>query len=519
MKKSFFALAILLAGTGLTAGAQSQYQHLYDNLPFEMPVLSRPQFPDRSVSVTDFGAVGDGATLCTDAFNKAMKELSAQGGGTLNVPEGVWLTGPIEFRSGVNLHLDRGALISFSTDKSLYPLNSVSYEGFQGYRCASPIYGENLDNIAITGSGVIDGNGDAWRYVRRGKTNGDQWRHLIAQGGLVDNDTWYPSEQYKRGMDQRKGLGNQSDMTYEDALAIKDFFRPNMVKFVKCRNLLLEGVLFQNSPAWTLHPIMCENVIIDGVYVKNPVYSQNTDAMDIESCRNVIITRTTLDVGDDAVCIKSGKDKVGRTRAIPSENILVDGCRVFEGHGGFVVGSEMSGGVRNIKVTNCEFIGTDVGLRFKSNRGRGGLVENIYIDHINMLKISHEALLFDLYYTANGGPSTDVAAVNEGTPAFRNIFINGVKSAASGIPVKFNGLPEMPIENISLTNSTMTSRQGGLLSESTHIRFDNVSISATQGPALTINNVTDATLTDCRFTSPATDPVLYTGNNKNVVIK
>ena len=355
--------------------------------------------------------------------------------------------------------------------------------------------------------------------MRRGKTNGDQWRHLLAQGGLVDNDTWYPSEQYKRGMDQRKGLGNQSDMTYEDALAIKDFFRPNMVKFVKCRNLLLEGVLFQNSPAWTLHPIMCENVIIDGVYVKNPVYSQNTDAMDIESCRNVIITRTTLDVGDDAVCIKSGKDKVGRTRAIPSENILVDGCRVFEGHGGFVVGSEMSGGVRNIKVTNCEFIGTDVGLRFKSNRGRGGLVENIYIDHINMLKISHEALLFDLYYTANGGPSTDVAAVNEGTPAFRNIFINGVKSAASGIPVKFNGLPEMPIENISLTNSTMTSRQGGLLSESTHIRFDNVSISATQGPALTINNVTDATLTDCRFTSPATDPVLYTGTNKNVVIK
>ena len=516
MKHLLSAISLFLCSMALSVSAQPDYSHLYKELPFEMPVLSQPDFGERHMCITDFGAVGDGETLCTDAFNKAMKELSAQGGGTLDVPEGVWLTGPIEFCSGVNLHLDRGAIISFSTDKALYPLRSVAYEGFEGYRCASPIYGENLTNIAITGRGVIDGNGDAWRYVRRGKTNNDEWRRLLAQGGLVDNDTWYPSEQYKRGMDQRKGLGNQSDISYEDALSIKDFFRPNMVKFVNCRNILLEGVLFQNSPAWTLHPIMCENVMIDDVYVKNPVYSQNTDAMDIESCRNVIITRSTLDVGDDAVCIKSGKDQVGRTRGIPSENIIVDGCRVFEGHGGFVVGSEMSGGVRNIKVTHCEFVGTDVGLRFKSNRGRGGIVENIYIDDISMLKIGQEALLFDLYYTANGGPATEVPEVNEGTPCFRNIFINGVKSAASAIPVKFNGLPEMPIENISVTNSTMSSRRGGLLSESTHIRFDNVTIRSAEGPALTINNVSDASLRNCRFLSPASHPVLETGTNTDI---
>lgn len=515
MKKILITLSLLL-GAGFHALALSDYQELYKDLPFEMPVISRPDFSQRSVSVVDYGAVGDGATLNTEAFNKAMKELSALGGGTLEVPAGVWLTGPIEFCSGINLHLERGAIISFSTDKNLYPLKSVAYEGFEGYRCTSPIYGENLTDVAITGQGIIDGNGDAWRYVRRNKTNGDQWKRLLAQGGLVDNDTWYPSEEYRRGMDQRNGLGNQSAISCEDALAIKDFFRPNMVKFVNCRNLLLEGVLFQNSPAWTLHPLMCENVIIDNVYVKNPVYSQNTDAMDIESCRNVIITRTTLDVGDDAICIKSGKDLVGRKRAKPTENVIVSGCRVFEGHGGFVVGSEMSGGVRNIRVTDCEFAGTDVGLRFKSNRGRGGIVENIYIDNINMLNISNEALLFDLYYSANGGPKTDVAEVNEGTPCFRNININGVTSAASGIPVKFNGLPEMPIENITISNSSMTSRQGGLLAESKHIRFDNVSISVTEGPALIVRNVSDASLTNCRFNSPSGDAVTFEGTNTEV---
>lgn len=518
MKKILIVLSVLLSAAGFGANGQSDYRELYVDLPFEMPEISRPDFGERSVSVTDYGALGDGVTLNTEAFNKAMKELSAQGGGTLQVPAGVWLTGPIEFRSNINLHLDRGAIISFSTDKNLYPLRSVAYEGFEGYRCASPIYGENLVNVAITGRGIIDGNGDAWRYVRRSKTNDDQWKRLLAQGGIVDNDTWYPSEQYGRGMDQRNGLGNQSDISYEDALAIKDFFRPNMVKFVNCRNLLLEGVLFQNSPAWTLHPLMCENVIIDNVYVKNPVYSQNTDAMDIESCRNVIITRTTLDVGDDAVCIKSGKDFAGRSRAMPTENVIVSGCRVFEGHGGFVVGSEMSGGVRNIKVTDCEFAGTDVGLRFKSNRGRGGLVENIFIDNVNMLNIGQEALLFDLYYTANGGPKSELPEVNEGTPCFRNISINGITSAASGIPVKFNGLPEMPIENITLTNSSMTSRRGGLLAESKHIRFDNVAVSVAEGPALTIRNVSDVSLKNCRFSSPDKETVVYEGTNTGVVL-
>lgn len=244
----------------------------------------------------------------------------------------------------------------------------------------------------------------------------------------------------------------------------------------------------------------------------------NGDGLDVESCKNVIIYRTTLDVGDDAICIKSGKDEDGRKRGIPTENVIVKDCRVFQGHGGFVVGSEMSGGVNNISVTDCQFIGTDVGLRFKSTRGRGGVVENIFIDNINMLDIREEGLLFDLYYWVKNAPKT-IPPVDETTPQFRNITINGVSAFNCGMSVKFNGLPEMHIENVKLTNSSFTARNSGLISESTGIKFDNVSITSNQGPALKINNVIDASLINCTLSSPDAEKVVYTGTNKDVVIK
>lgn len=508
-------LGLCLSSTAAFAAGDSSYSHLYEGLPFEMPVIDRPNFPANSVSLTDFGAVADGKTLNTDAFAKAIDALSKRGGGTLNVPAGIWLTGPIEFKSNINLHLDGGALILFSPDTDLYPVIYTVYEGYEAYRTMSPIYGENLENIAITGEGVIDGNGAAWRQVKRDKMTAGQWKSLVASGGIVKNDnTWYPAQDYIDGEQMRDQL---KSLTKEQAEKIKHYLRPVMLKFVKCKNVYLQGVLFQNSPAWNLHPLMCENLIIDEVYIKNPEYAQNGDGLDVESCKNVIIYRSTLDVGDDAICIKSGKDEDGRKRGIPTENVIVKDCRVFQGHGGFVVGSEMSGGVNNVSVTDCQFIGTDVGLRFKSTRGRGGVVENIFIDNINMLNISGEGLLFDLYYWVKNAPTT-IPPVDETTPQFRNITINGVSSFNSGMSVKFNGLPEMHIENVRLTNSIFTATKGGLLSESTDIRFDNVSITAAEGPALTVNNVDDAQLTNCTLVSPDSEKVVYTGKNKDVKI-
>lgn len=507
-----FALTIMHGSSAANAG---NYDALYEGLQFEMPKIDRPVFPSRAVSLTDFGAVADGVSLNTKAFADAIDYLSSRGGGTLNVPAGVWLTGPIVLKSNINLHLDGGALITFSGDDSLYETKYVVYEGFEAWRTQSPITGENLENIAITGEGVIDGNGGMWRPVKRDKMSGAEWKNLTAKGGIVvDDRTWYPSQSYIDGMEySQKSDRDRAALTKEEAARIKRYLRPVMIQLVKCRNVFLQGVTFQNSPAWNVHPLMCENLIVDGVFIKNPFFAQNGDGLDVESCRNVIIYRSTLDVGDDAICLKSGKDEAGRKRGIPTENVIVRDCRVYHGHGGFVVGSEMSGGVTNVSVADCQFIGTDVGLRFKSTRGRGGVVKNIYIDNVNMLDISGDAITFDLYYWVKNAPAA-IPPVDETTPQFRDIYINDVTSFRSGKALKFNGIPEMPIENIHVTNSVFTAREGGLLSESKGIELRNVTIRPDEGPAMTVNNVTDASFTGCSFISEPS--VVYTGTNKNV---
>src|SRR5687768_10005520 len=182
--------------------------------------------------------------------------------------------------------------------------------------------------------------------------------------------------------------------------SIKDFLRPNLLLLTNCKYILLDGPTFQNSPAWCLHPLMSEHLTVRNILVKNPWYAQNGDGIDVESCKNVVIENSTFDVGDDGICIKSGRDKAGRERGMPTENLLVRNCTVYHAHGGFVIGSEMSGGARNIIVENCTFDGTDIGLRFKTTRGRGGIVENIFINNIAMKNIPGEAILFDMYYAA-----------------------------------------------------------------------------------------------------------------------
>src|SRR5690606_35184650 len=182
---------------------------------------------------------------------------------------------------------------------------------------------------------------------------------------------------------------------------VKDFLRPVMVSLVGCNKVLLDGPTFQNSPAWNLHPLMCSNVILRNLTVRNPWYSQNGDGVDLESCKNVLIYNNTFDVGDDAICFKSGKNEDGRKRGMATENVIVKNNVVYHGHGGFVIGSEMSGGVKNVHVSNCTFLGTDVGLRFKSTRGRGGVVENIYISDIDMTNIPTESIRFNMFYGGN----------------------------------------------------------------------------------------------------------------------
>ncbi len=485
------------------------YGYLYTNLQFDMPVLKHPVFPDNKVCITEFGGKPDGVTLNTDAFDKAMQTLVEKGGGTLIVPDGIWLTGPIVFRSNINLHLEQGALLLFSTDINLYPVSEITYEGGKRTKSRSPISGENLENIAITGKGTINGCGEAWRPLKRAKVTDAHWDKVTKSGGMVKDNIWYPTDKLSQNGDFNI---SSDDMIDGGEVNIREKLRPTMINFVNCKNILLEGVLFDNSPAWNIHPLMCENIIIDNINVRNPYYAQNGDGLDLESCKNVIVVNSTFDVGDDAICLKSGRDEEGRRRGKPTENVIISNCRVYHGHGGFVVGSEMSGGVKNISVSDCQFLGTDVGLRFKSARGRGGVVENIYIDNIIMLNIVHEPLLFDLYYFVKDRSDNVIPAVDETTPSFRNIYIKNIVSNGGNRAMFFNGLPEMNIDHIEVENAIIQANLGAELSESQHIRLKDVTIVPAAGPALILNNVKDIKVEN--FSTPDTlgNVVKITGN-------
>ncbi|MCI2122459.1 MAG: glycoside hydrolase family 28 protein, partial [Bacteroidales bacterium] len=492
------------AGTGgvpVTGG-----RDIYSGLPFRMDSVREPSIPPRTVSITDFGGVGDGVTLNTKAFSDAVEHLSSLGGGHLDVPDGIWFTGPVRLKNNIDLHISEGAIVVFSSDRDLYPIVNTSFEGLDTRRCESPISAVNAKNISITGTGVIDGGGENWRSVKKSKMTSSEWKKLVASGGVVNEkkNVWYPDEGYRDAERNAEMNVPRRLVTDSEWNAAKSFLRPVMISFRNCENVMLRDVSLQNSPCWTIHPLMCKNVIIDGIKVRNASYAQNSDGIDIESCENVVLLNSAFDVGDDGICIKSGKDGDGRRRGTPCRNVIVSGCSVYHGHGGFVVGSEMSGGVENVKVSDCRFMGTDVGLRFKSKRGRGGVVKNIYADRIVMTGIVTDAILVDLFY---GGVSASEAAemktgkngdnhvkakippVDETTPEFRDIHISNVVCRGAARAIYFDGLPEMPIRNITLENVCITSERGAELKYCDGVSFRSVDIRPAEGEALTKDNV------------------------------
>ena len=486
-----------LAWSGVThAQAASPVipDEVYGNLPFQMAKVQQPVFPDYSRSITEFGAVADGITLNTEAFAQTIDAVSQKGGGTVIVPAGLWLTGPIVLKSNINLHLEENALVLFTADHTQYPIINTSFEGLETRRCQSPISANGAENIAITGKGVMDGNGDTWRPVKKNKMTSTQWKKLVASGGILNEkgDVWYPSEGSLKGANACKEFNVPEGIeTEEEWNSIRDWLRPVLLSFIKCKKVMLEGVTFKNSPSWCLHPLSCEDLTIYNISVSNPWYSQNGDALDVESCNRVLVLDSSFDAGDDGICIKSGKDESGRRRGEPCQNVIIRNNVVLHGHGGFVVGSEMSGGVKNIYVDNCTFLGTDVGLRFKSTRGRGGVVENIHINNINMINIPNEALIFDLFYggkapgegdDSNTPKEETVPPVTEETPAFRDIFIKNVTAKNVGRAILFNGLPEMPIRNIFLENVTISDAKDGVtLNRAENATLKNVKVTTVKG--------------------------------------
>lgn len=475
---------------------------LLQSLAQKLPVVIAPKFKKDTLSIKKFGAIPDGLTLNTKAINASIETSNKKGGGVVLIPAGLWLTGPIVLKTNVNLHLATGATLLFTSDFDQYPMVEANWEGLPQMRNQSPISATNASNIAITGKGIIDGNGDAWRMVKKDKLNESQWKKLVASGGMLSEDkkTWYPSEKSFKGANEPSNPGLiDGKRTNEYYKSIKDFLRPNMLLLTNCKYILLEGVTFQNSPAWCLHPLMSENITVRNIYVKNPWYAQNGDGIDVESCKNVLIENSVFDVGDDALCIKSGRDAEGRKRAMPTENVIIRDCTVYSSHGGFVIGSEMSGGARNIHVSNCTFIGADIGLRFKTTRGRGGIVENIYIKDIYMKNIPGEAILFDMYYAAKDPialvgekrelPKVEFKTADETTPQFRKFYISNVYCNGAEKAIFIRGIPEMHVKDIVLENMVFQSNKGFDIQEASGIIFRNIKvISDETNPVVDVTN-------------------------------
>ena len=457
MNRIFKSLSIIASAIFALACAQNE-SSLYEGLPFEMPKVQLPSIPSRSVLLTDFGGVADCSTLNTDAFSKAIDALSEQGGGRLIVPAGLWLSGPITLKDHIELFIDKDAILIFSDDPELYPIIDTNFEGLDVRRCVSPINALGAHDIAITGGGVIDGGGTMWREVKRRKVSEDQWKEILKRDGVLSDDgkVWFPNEGYKAARATAGSLNKPSDELDENY--IKTFLRPVLLSLRECERVLIEDCSFQNSPCWNLHPLWCKDLTIRNINVRNPHYSANGDGIDIDACENVILTGSSFDVGDDVICIKSGKDEDGRRHARKCRNLIISDCTVYHGHGGFVVGSEMSGGVENILVRDCRFLGTDVGLRFKSARGRGGEVKDIWCDNIYMKDIVNYGIIFNLHYA--GVAASELAdgqvepafTVDETTPSFHDIHISNVSLAGPCQAVYINGLPEMPVRNVDFKN-------------------------------------------------------------------
>ncbi len=499
-------IALLAIATSISLFTQAQ-TYSWKNLP----KVNVPVFKKDTLNITQFGAKPDGLTLNTEAINKAIEACSKQGGGVVHIPQGIWLTGPVVLKSNVNLYVSRAALLQFTGDKTQYPLIESHFEGKKTVRNQAPISGTDLENIAITGDGVIDGNGDVWRMVKKNKVTDGEWKKFVASGGVVtpDGGSWYPSEAY---MNAEYGKSPKTDYA-----AIKDYLRPNMVVLRNCKKVLLQNTTFQNSPCWNLHTLYCEQVTFDGVRVRNLPSAQNGDGMDIESCSYVEVKNSTLDCGDDGICIKSGKDEEGRKMGKASQYIYIHDNVVYKAHGGFTIGSEMSGGAHDIFVTDCSFIGTDVGLRFKTQRGRGGVVENIFIKNINMRNIVNDAISFDMYYfgkpTKLADGKVEIPPVNEGTPQFRKFYIYNIVCDGASRAMMIRGLPEMSIKDIHLTDVMIKSRRGADLIEASGVSLNNVALQCTEtSPLINIENSQGLTFSKVRALNTPTQ--MYSVNGE-----
>ncbi|MDD3322529.1 MAG: glycoside hydrolase family 28 protein [Paludibacter sp.] len=393
------------------------------------------------VDMKKAGANSSGTKLNTILINKTIDKLNAKGGGTLYFPAGTYLTGAIKLKSNITIDLEAGATLLFSDNFDDYlPFVEMRHEGIMMKSFSPLIYAVDAENITIKGEGTINGQGKKWW---------DEFMRVIIdvkKNGKKDINKYQPMWDE---VNNANAIAADINEDYSEALE-RRFFRPPFIQPIRCKNVRIEGIKIINSPFWTVNPEFCENVTIDGITINNPL-SPNTDGINPESCRYVHITNCHISVGDDCITLKSGRDKQARDLGWANENITITNCTMLAGHGGVVIGSEMSAGVKKVVISNCVFDGTDRGIRIKSTRGRGGVVEDIQVSNIVMRNIQREAFMLNLKYS-----KMPEEPLSERTPIFRNINISNVTANDVNTPIKIIGLEESPITDVTFTNVNIT---------------------------------------------------------------
>ena len=429
--KNIFIIFFIHIYSSVSCTQQSYDEFGWNQVPEILKKIVPPEFPNKDYNILDYGAIADGNTNCSDAFKKAIHDCHSNGGGRVVVPAGTYLTGAIHLRSNVNLNIKRDATILFSTNKKKYlPIVFTRFEGTECYNYSPLIYAYEQENIAITGEGILDGQGSYSNWWSWAGNPRKGWKEGEPNQFSDRTELWRMAEENVPVKERIFGEGH--------------YLRVNFIQPYKCKNILIQGITLKRSPMWEIHPVLCENVTVQNMTVIS--HGPNNDGCNPESSKNVLIKDCYFDTGDDCIAIKSGRNADGRRVNVPSENIIIQGCTMKDGHGGVVIGSEISGNCRNVFTEDCVMDSPNLerALRIKSNSKRGGIVENVFMRNVTVGEVKDAVIRVNFHYSEGD--------VGQHTPLVRNIHVNKITSKKSKYAFYFDGYERSPIANITIEN-------------------------------------------------------------------